>query len=100
MGRLDGSLIAMIKIFEEMFGEGFWKQCVLLFTRIPMSKADKKRRAKEESDEERAAAYVREVEKKFPNSAGGLRYLFMDACYDEEDSDESAHFQKSMKELY
>ena len=29
--RLDGSLVAMIRIFEEMFGEQFWKQCVLIF---------------------------------------------------------------------
>ena len=99
--RLDGSLVAMIKIFEEMFGEGFWKQCVLLFTRIPMSKSEKQRRAKANSDDEkRAAAYVREVEKKFPNSAGGLRYLFLDACYNEEDPEEFAHFQESMEELY
>merc|ERR550532_499110 len=100
--RLDGSLVAMIKIFEEMFGEGFWKQCVLLFTRIPMSKSDKKKRARltKKSDEERSAEYVKEVEKMFPNSAGGLRYLFLDACYDEEDPDELAHFQASMEELY
>jgi len=98
--RLDGSLIAMIMIFEEMFGKEFWKQCVLLFTRIPMNKSEKKRRGKDNSDEKRAAAYVREVEKMFPNSAGGLQHLFLDARYDEEDPDESDHFQASMEELY
>jgi predicted GTPase len=36
--RLDGSLIAMIKIFEEMFGGEFWKHCVLIFTRMRMNK--------------------------------------------------------------
>ena len=43
---------------------------------------------------------MREVKKMFPNSAGGLRYLFLDACYDKSFPDESAHFQKSMEELY
>ena len=36
----------------------------------------------------------------FPNSAGGLRYLFLDACYDEELLEEVAHFERSMEELY
>ena len=34
--RLDGSLISMIKIFEEMFGEVFWKQAVVVFTRLSL----------------------------------------------------------------
>merc|ERR1712226_553112 len=42
--RLDGSLVAMIKIFEEMFPEAFWKQCVLIFTRRPMSERETERR--------------------------------------------------------
>ena len=42
--RLDGSMVAMIKIFEQMFGDVFWKQCVLVFTRMPMSEMDKRRR--------------------------------------------------------
>ena len=60
------------------------------------------RRAKvtKRSDEERSVEYVREVEKMFPNSAGGLRYLFLDACYDDESPEELSHFQKSMEELY
>merc|ERR550532_3022029 len=100
--RLDGSLVAMIAIFEEMFGGGFWNQCVLLFTRITMNGADKKRRAKvtKKSDNDRAKEYAREVEKRFPNSAGGLKYLFLDACYAEEIQEESDHFQESMGELY
>ena len=100
--RLDGSLVAMIRIFEEMFGQGFWNQCVLLFTRISMNDYAKKKRGKlnKKSDNELATEYVREVEKMFPNSAGGLRYLFLDACYDEELPEEAAHFQESMEELY
>ena len=100
--RLDGSLVAMIKIFEEMFGQGFWKQCVLLFTKIPMNQSDKRRRAKhaKQGDDERAADYVKEVERMFPNSVGGLEYLFLDSCYEEECPEECAFFEESMKKLH
>ena len=100
--RIDGSLVAMIKIFEEMFGRAFWNQCVLLFTRVSMNEYAKKKREKlnKKSDNELATEYVGEVENMFPNGAGGLRYLFLDACYDEELPDEVAHFEESMGELY
>ena len=32
--RLDGSLTGMNNIFEEMFGQEFWKQTVMVFTRL------------------------------------------------------------------
>ena len=99
--RLDGSLVAMIRIFEEMFGDQFWKQCVLIFTRMPMDRKAKKKREKTsgKSDEDVASAYVKEVEKKFPNGAG-LQYLFLDACFDDEDEEEDAAFQASMGNLF
>ena len=34
--RLDGSLTGMNNIFKEMFGESFWKQTVMVFTRLAM----------------------------------------------------------------
>ena len=104
--RLDGSLVAMIRIFEEMFGEDFWKQCVLIFTRMSMDKKNKRLREKNagKSDDDIASEYVKEVEKKFPNSRGtgnmGLRHLFLDACFDEEDEHEEEEFKSSMDNLY
>ena len=35
--RFDGSLTGMNNIFEEMFGESFWKQTVMAFTRLAMN---------------------------------------------------------------
>ena len=99
--RLDGSLVAMIRIFEEMFGEDFWKQCVLIFTRMPMDKKARRKREKTSghSDEYLASAYLKEVEKKFPKGAG-LQYLFLDACYDDEDEDEEEAFTVGMDKLF
>lgn len=52
--RLDSSLIGMIRIFEGMFGEEFWGQVILMFTRIPMDKraVNKRTRKNKKTDEE------------------------------------------------
>merc|ERR1719220_1808775 len=68
---------------------------------MPMDRKTKRKREKTsgKSDGDVASAYVKEVEKKFPNGAG-LQYLFLDACYDEEDENEEAAFKASMGDLY
>ena len=99
--RLDGSLLGMIKIFEEIFGEAFWKQVVVLFTRMPMDGKSKRRRAKnnEQTDDQLAQEYMAEVAKRFSKSQG-VGYLFLDACYDPEDPDEQNCFDEAIKDLY
>ena len=44
--RLDASLVGMIKIIEGMFGEKFWSQVLLVFTRLQMDSKSIKRRTK------------------------------------------------------
>ena len=51
-------------------------------------------------DEDWAENYVRGVEEKFPNAAGGLKYLYLDACFDETDDLETNAFEDSMEKLY
>merc|ERR1711892_323878 len=102
--RLDGALMGMIRIFEGMFGQEFWKQAVIAFTRIPMDVKSIKKRNKntKQSDEELAKEYLKVVENEFPNG-NGLQYLFLDACYDtEEDADpaEKEAFDNAMKILW
>ena len=102
--RMDGSLVAMIKIFQEMFTEAFWDRCVIVFTRVPMDKKAIKNRKKAsdgKTDDERASSYIKVVEDKFPQVKGKqLKYLFLDACYDEEDEDEEEAFKTAMDQLY
>ena len=78
--RLHGALLGMIRIFEGMFGTGFWKQTVIVFTRLPMDKKSVKKRnkASEVSDEKLANDYIKTVEDEFPDGKG-LDYLFMDS---------------------
>ena len=100
--RLDGSLVAMIKIFEEMFGDDFWRQCVIIFTRMPMNEKEKERRLKasRKSDNDFARDYVREVTNKFPRASQSLRHVFMDVAFDEKDASETGAFREAMEEVY
>ena len=75
----------MLKIFEDMFPEHFWNQCVLIFTHMGMSETEipKRVRVKKKTDMEFAITYVKEVGKKLPYpSVGILRHLFIDAAFD------------------
>ena len=99
--RLDGSLLGMIKIFEAMFGPGFWEQTIVVFTRLRMDKKSLKRRNKAsgKSDEELAKNYIQTVEDEF-SFGKGLDYLIMDACFDKEDDDEKRAFEEASERLW
>ena len=103
--RLDASLLAMLKIFQGMFSEEFWKQVVVVFTQVSMDKKSKNKRetnTKKKTDEETAKDYIHLVEKELlvPPSCEGLRYLYLDATYDKTDDDERAAFNIARKELW
>ena len=87
-----------------MFTEEFWSRCCIVFTRVPMDKKGIRMRQKhggQKTDDQRAMEYLKIVEDKFPQvKKGGLRYLFLDACFDGEDEDEEQAFDKAMEELY
>merc|ERR1712037_412694 len=98
--RLDGSLVGMIKVFEGMFGQDFWKQVVVLFTRMPMDEKAKKKREKnsKQSDDELAQKYMAEVAKRFKNGKQ-IDYVFLDSCFDKEDPEEKRCFDQAMDKL-
>merc|ERR1711934_1117914 len=98
--RLDGSLLGMIKIFEGMFGQDFWKQVVVLFTRMPMDEKAKKKREKnsKQSDDELAQKYMAEVAKRFKHGKQ-IDYVFLDSCFDKEDPEEKRCFDQAMDKL-
>merc|ERR1712051_984222 len=98
--RLDGSLLGMIKIFEGMFGQDFWKQVVVLFTRMPMDEKAKKKREKnsKQSDDELAQKYMAEVAKRFKHGKQ-IDYVFLDSCFDKEDPEKKRCFDQAMDKL-
>ena len=99
--RLDASLIGMIRIFEGMFGEKFWNQVVLVFTRLPMDSKSIKKREKnnKKSDDDLASEYLEILQRKFPKGRG-MKHLLMDACYDEDDDDEKTAFETALESLW
>jgi len=100
--RLDGSLITMIRIFEGMFGEEFWNQTLIAFTRLPKDKSSVKRRERGndgKTDDDMAKDYISVLQNQFQN-ARGIDYLFLDANYDEEDDVEVAAFDNGMAKLW
>ena len=99
--RLTGALLGMIRIFEGMFGPGFWKQTVIVFTRLSMDKnsVKKRKKASQVSDEKLANNYIKTVEDEFPDGKG-LDYLIMDALFDEEDDDEKNAYEEASKRLW
>ena len=61
MESLNGSLAAMIRIFEEMFGEQFWRQCVLLIFTQKLKWTERQRKRENtlgKSDKDVAPTYV------------------------------------------
>ena len=42
--RLDGSLVGMIRLFDGIFGEQFWKQMIVVFTIMAMDQKSVKKR--------------------------------------------------------
>jgi predicted GTPase len=98
--RLDGSLLGMIRIFEGMFPKEFWNQVVFVFTKMRMDEKTRKRRERDNrrSDEEVAENYLNLVRSLFEESRG-LKYLYIDALYDKNDSFENYAFQTALKTL-
>ena len=88
-----------------MFSVDFWDHCVVVITcKIKMDKKaikDRKRASDGKTDDERAQDYIKVVEQKFEKAREKhLKYLYLDAWYDEEDEDEVAAFNKAMQDLY
>ena len=89
--RVEGSLVAMLRVFEGMFGENFWKQAVLLLTHCQMDEKTKGRRRENtgKTDHELAQEYIENLREWFPKCEG-LKYVFIDA----------GHFDQALKDIW
>ena len=99
--RMDKNLIEMIEIFEGMFGEGFWSQVVVVFTKLSMDERSQKKFKKTSGGktyDEFAIDYHNGLQERFP-SAVDFKYLLLDACYDDSYLDEKEAFNSAMDKL-
>ena len=52
----------------------------------------------QKTDDQHVMDYLKIVEDKFPQvKNGGLRYFYLDACFEEDDEDEEQAFNKAMR---
>ena len=101
--RIDRNLIEMIKIFEGMFGERFWSQVVIVFTKLHMDERSKnmfRRTSGGKTYDEFAINYLSGLQRRFP-SAVDLKYVLLDAYASYEDSsvDEKEAFNSAIEKL-
>ncbi len=99
--RMDKNLIEMIEIFEGMFGEEFWSQVVVVFTKLSMDERSQKKFKKTSGGktyDEFAIDYHSGLQDRFP-SAVDFKYLLLDACYDDSYVDEKEAFNSAMEKL-
>ena len=100
--RAEGSLVAMLRLFEEFFGEKFWKSVVIVFTRIRMDKRSRELRKEQtgREDNELAALFVGELKKRCLKLKVLPRILILDANRDQTNDEENQVFEDSMNKLY
>ena len=101
--RLDGSMKAMIDIFQRMFTKDIWANIGIVFTKLSMDKGSirKRNRNWEITDQEFADNYVNEIRKEFNIlDQKCLETYFIDACYDDENDDEAKFFHDEMNSLW
>ena len=98
--RLNKTMITMFQSFERLFGEDFWPNAVLLFTKRPMDRKNKIRRMKTGStDDETAANFCKSLRLIFAKCES-LKYLYLDAHYDPTDEDEKEAFDSASDNLW
>ena len=100
--RVEGSLIAMLRLFEELFGEKFWKNVVIIINFLKMDRVSIAQRLENNGidDKKLAESYVSELKNKCSKLRSTLRFLFLDCHRIKMNSEENVCFEESMKSLY
>ena len=81
--RLDGSMKAMIDIFQRMFTTQIWENIGIVFTKLPMDQASVERweNSSQQSYQEFADAYVGKLKGKFEIKSNiEPETFFIDSC--------------------
>merc|ERR1712110_614878 len=89
--RMDKKILEMIQRFEELFPAQFWSQAVVVSSNMSMNE-DKKAdflRTKKKTYEGFATSYLDDLKNRFPQ-ARDVRYLILDACYENTESEQEA----------
>lgn len=92
--RVEMSLKTILSVFEGMFGQDFWKQAVVCFTRIRMRKTDIENRLESnqnKSDDDMAKDFLTKIQKSFPSSKD-VQWIRLDTHYKKTDENEKKEY--------
>lgn len=113
--RITESLAYMLKYFCDIFGYKmvdsvtekdpavFWDNCVIAFTQVPMDAKTVSRRKRSQdgmTDDEVATDCVKALAKQLRINQSQLKYVMIDARFDEADKDEKNAFLSQSDKLY
>jgi len=85
--RLDDNLQGMLKVFDRMFGEGFWANSIFLFTRWEVDERSEKQRSikKKKSMDEIIEEFEVILNEKFSIHVEREQFIFIDNMYADPD---------------
>lgn len=102
--RLDGSLLAMLKIIRGMFTPNIWDNMAVVFTRMPMNIASVDRRCKKDSNHDANVAngFINAIREQFnpPETGKSLQYVYMDACYNDQVAEEKSAMEECKRNIW
>ncbi|XP_075258497.1 uncharacterized protein LOC142350531 [Convolutriloba macropyga] len=100
--RLEGTLETMLHIFEQVFGDKFWQNALIVFTRLPMDDRSKKMRTdhNEQTDEKLAQLYIDQIRKVCPKAPKKLPFLLIDTNRVSSNESEERHYKEGMEALW
>ena len=84
-----------------MFGVEFWGQAVIVFTMLPMDNYNISNRLqiRMQTDAQLALKYIQGLGKHFPK-AKGLKHLIVNACRNQENSEDVQAFDKGIRDIW
>lgn len=98
--RLDQSLVAMLQIFQGMFGNEFIEQnTVFEFSNWAHHQKAQKSRSKQGKDEAYWSDALNKKLREILGSKGNVPAVFIDCLYDDEDEQETVKFEEDMRKL-
>ena len=113
--RITDSLVFMLKYFCEIFGykmvnsvlkkdpSVFWDNCVIAFTQVQMDAKTVSRRKRSQdglTDDEVANDCIKALAKQLHINQSQLKYVMIDARFDEADKDEKKAYLSQSDKLY
>lgn len=100
-GRLNWALQVMLQTWENMFGQEFWQNSILLISKYPFDKTTvRNRKKKNETEESLTQDFNNELRKTYEGLNHDLDSVFIDTYYYNESEYETSKFNEYTQKLW